>query len=175
LAELTVSNSDLNQVVTNSIKSSMQPFLGIAVKKVRPGAILPKQATPLSAGFDLHACLDMSVTFIGVTKDAVLIPTGIAVDMTRMSPHMVGLIFPRSGLGHKHGMVLGNGVGVIDPDYQGEIMVSMCKRSPSEFTIKPGDRIAQIVFMPIMACSLIEVDEFAPSVRGSGGFGSTGV
>jgi dUTP pyrophosphatase len=149
--------------------------IGVKIKKLRPDAIIPKRATQLSAGYDLHACMDEPIVFKGTTPDAVRVPTGIAIDMRPMLCAMVGLIFPRSGMSINHGMVLGNAVGVIDVDYQGEIIVAMTKRAMGSYIINPGDRIAQLVFMPIIVSPFIEVAEFeSKTERGSGGFGSTG-
>jgi dUTP pyrophosphatase len=142
----------------------------------RPGAITPTRATGWSAGYDLHACIDDPIECPGAFTNAMLVPTGICLDMSPMREHMVAYIFPRSGMGHKHGFTLGNGVGVIDRDYQGEIMVSLVRRTNHEpYTINPGDRIAQLVFMPIFAPPLVEVENFETvTARGAGGFGSTG-
>lgn len=149
--------------------------MGVKIKKLRPDAIIPKRATELSAGYDLHACMNEPIVFTGKTPDAVRVPTGIAIDMRPMFRAMVGLIFPRSGMSINHGMVLGNGVGVIDVDYQGEIIVAMTKRAMGSYIINPGDRIAQLVFMPIIVSPFIEVEEFeSKTERGTGGFGSTG-
>ncbi|GLP95334.1 dUTP diphosphatase [Paraferrimonas sedimenticola] len=131
---------------------------------------LPQYATPGSAGMDLRAVLDESLTIQpGETK---LLPTGIAIHVA--DPGLAAVILPRSGLGHKHGIVLGNLVGLIDSDYQGQLMVSCWNRGQSEFTIEPGDRIAQLVFVPVVQAEFKVVDEFADSERGSGGFGHSG-
>ncbi len=119
---------------------------------------------------DLRAVLDESLTIQpGETK---LLPTGIAIHVA--DPGLAAVILPRSGLGHKHGIVLGNLVGLIDSDYQGQLMVSCWNRGQSEFTIEPGDRIAQLVFVPVVQAEFKVVDEFADSERGSGGFGHSG-
>lgn len=148
---------------------------GVHVKKLHPDAIIPTRGTTMSAGLDLYALEDQ---VIEPFEPAKLIRTGIAIDMTRMGQTMVGLIFPRSGLGHKQGVTLGNGTGVIDQDYHGEIMVSLWKRNEENaegYVIKKGDRIAQLVFMPIFVPPFIEVDDFVMTTeRGACGFGSTG-
>ena len=131
---------------------------------------LPEYATPGSAGLDLRACLDAAVELApGETQ---LIPTGLAIHIA--DPGLCATILPRSGLGHKHGIVLGNLVGLIDSDYQGQLMVSMWNRSQTAFTIQPGERIAQLVFMPVVQASFAIVDEFDASEGGEGGFGSSG-
>lgn len=131
---------------------------------------LPSHATPGSAGMDLRACSDGPVTLApGQTE---LIPTGIAIHLG--DPGLAATILPRSGLGHKHGIVLGNLVGLIDSDYQGQIYVSCWNRGDKTFTIAPGDRIAQLVVIPVIQASFNIVDEFVESKRGEGGFGHTG-
>ncbi|GAA4494131.1 dUTP diphosphatase [Pseudaeromonas paramecii] len=131
---------------------------------------LPAYATPGSAGLDLRACLDEELTLQpGQTS---LIPTGLAIHIA--DPKLCATILPRSGLGHKHGIVLGNLVGLIDSDYQGQLMVSMWNRSQEPFEIQPGDRIAQLVFLPVVQASFSIVAEFEGSERGEGGFGSSG-
>ena len=131
---------------------------------------LPSYATSGSAGLDLRACLDNPVTLTG--GETQLIPTGLAVHIA--DPNYAALILPRSGLGHKHGIVLGNLVGLIDSDYQGQLMVSVWNRSNESFTINPMERIAQLVVVPVVQVSFNIVDEFSQSLRGDGGFGSTG-
>ena len=131
---------------------------------------LPSYATPGSAGMDLRACIDQPLTVNpGETH---LIATGIAIHIADTS--MAATILPRSGLGHKHGIVLGNLVGLIDSDYQGELMISCWNRGQDSFTIEPGDRIAQLVLVPVIQAQLTIVDEFAGSERGEGGFGHSG-
>ncbi len=131
---------------------------------------LPAYATPGSAGLDLRALLDAPLTLKpGQTE---LIPTGIAIHIG--DANLCATILPRSGMGHKHGIVLGNLVGLIDSDYQGQLMVSTWNRGASEFTIQPGDRIAQLVFMPVVQAEFNVVSDFDQSERGEGGFGHSG-
>ena len=131
---------------------------------------LPHYATPGSAGLDLRACLDAPMVLNpGETQ---LIPTGIAIHLADAG--YAAMILPRSGLGHKHGVVLGNLVGLIDSDYQGQLMVSTWNRGKDAFTIQPFERIAQMVIVPVVQASFNLVDEFPESDRGAGGFGSTG-
>lgn len=131
---------------------------------------LPAYATPGSAGMDLRAMLDTTLTIEpGETK---LIPTGIAIHVA--DPSLAAVILPRSGLGHKHGIVLGNLVGLIDSDYQGPLMVSCWNRSSEPFTIEIGDRLAQLMFVPVVQAEFKLVDEFDTSDRGEGGFGHSG-
>lgn len=132
---------------------------------------MPAYATEGSAGIDLRAMLPESSITVKA-GETVLIPTGMAVHMG--DPTLCATILPRSGLGHKHGIVLGNLVGLIDSDYQGPLMVSLWNRSSQDFTVAAGDRIAQLVFLPVIRVSLNKVDEFAASERGEGGFGHTG-
>lgn len=130
----------------------------------------PEYATPASAGLDLRACLDSPLTL--EPGDTSLIPTGLAIYIE--DPQLAATILPRSGLGHKHGIVLGNLVGLIDADYQGPLMISCWNRGSEAFTIQPGDRIAQLVFLPIVRAAFTVVDSFKSSERGEGGFGSSG-
>ena len=131
---------------------------------------LPEYATGGSAGLDLRACLDAPLTLHpGETQ---LIPTGLSIYLE--DPSTAALILPRSGLGHKHGIVLGNLVGLIDSDYQGELMVSCWNRGSDSFTIEVGDRIAQLMIVPVIQAEFDIVDEFAESDRGEGGFGHSG-
>jgi len=131
---------------------------------------LPHYATPGSAGLDLRACLDAPLTLApGETQ---LIPTGIAIHLD--DPRLAAVLLPRSGLGHKHGIVLGNLVGLIDSDYQGQVMVSCWNRGQAAFTIAPGERIAQMVVVPVVQVRFELVQEFTVSDRGAGGFGSSG-
>ncbi|MDH5483689.1 MAG: dUTP diphosphatase [Gammaproteobacteria bacterium] len=131
---------------------------------------LPRHATEGSAGMDLRACIDD--TFILRPGDTELIPTGIAIHIG--DPSLAATILPRSGLGHKHGIVLGNLVGLIDSDYQGQLFVSIWNRGNKDFTIEVGDRIAQLVFLPVIQVDFDEVEEFDDSARGAGGFGHSG-
>lgn len=131
---------------------------------------LPSYATDGSAGMDLRACLDDALVLeAGQTE---LIPTGIAIHIA--DPGIAATILPRSGLGHKHGLVLGNLVGLIDSDYQGQLFISCWNRSQTAYTIEPGDRIAQLVFVPVLQVNLTPVDSFNSSDRGDGGFGHSG-
>lgn len=132
---------------------------------------LPDYATIGSAGMDLRAMIDTDL--VVAPGETVLIPTGIAIHIG--NPALCAVVLPRSGLGHKHGFVLGNLVGLIDSDYQGPLMISGWNRGHAAFTIAPGDRIAQLVFLPVARVALEIVDSFAQSVRGEGGFGHTGV
>ncbi len=131
---------------------------------------LPAYATPGSAGLDLRACLDKEL--VVTPGSTTLIPTGLAVHVA--DPQLAAVILPRSGLGHKHGIVLGNLVGLIDSDYQGQLMVSVWNRSEQPFTITPGDRIAQLVFVPVIQAEFNIVEEFTQTERGDGGFGHSG-
>ena len=131
---------------------------------------LPAHATPGSAGMDLRACIDAPLTL--APRAAELISTGVSVYVE--DPGFAALLLPRSGLGHKHGIVLGNLVGLIDSDYQGPLMVSCWNRGDAPFTIMPGDRIAQMVIVPVVQADFDIVADFDASVRGAGGFGSSG-
>ena len=131
---------------------------------------LPAYATEHSAGLDLRAALDAPLTM--QPGDAALVPSGLSIHIA--DPALCAVILPRSGLGHKHGIVLGNLVGLIDSDYQGQLMVSVWNRGQQSFTIQPGERIAQLVFLPVVQASFTIVDEFDSSERGEGGFGSSG-
>lgn len=131
---------------------------------------LPAYATPGSAGLDLRACLDEAA--ILQPGDTLLVPTGLAVHLS--NPDYAAMLLPRSGLGHKQGIVLGNLVGLIDSDYQGELKVSLWNRGQEAFTVEPMARIAQMVIVPVVQAAFKVVEEFAQSERGEGGFGSTG-
>jgi len=131
---------------------------------------LPEHATTGSAGMDLRACIDNSITL--KPGDTELIPTGVAIHIG--DPKLAATILPRSGLGHKHGIVLGNLVGLIDSDYQGQLFVSCWNRGNTEFTIEVGDRIAQLVFLPVVQVDFEQVEDFDNSERGTGGFGHSG-
>ncbi len=150
----------------------MTPITPIDLKVLDPRMAeqLPAYATPGSAGLDLRACLDTALVLEpGQTQ---LIPTGLAIHVA--DPGLAALILPRSGLGHKHGIVLGNLVGLIDSDYQGQLMVSCWNRGQTTFTIQPMERIAQLVIVPVVQAKFRVVSEFDESDRGTGGFGSTG-
>jgi len=144
--------------------------LDLKILDARMRDYLPAYATPGSAGLDLRACLDEPLTLEpGATE---LVPTGLAVHVG--DPGYAALILPRSGLGHKHGIVLGNLVGLIDSDYQGQLMISTWNRGQTTFTLNPMERLAQLVIVPVVQAQFNIVDEFAASERGEGGFGSTG-
>jgi|TARA_B110000238_G_scaffold191122_1_gene224988 dUTP pyrophosphatase len=132
---------------------------------------MPSYSTPGSAGMDLRACLEESIDL--APAETSLIPTGVAIFVA--DPGYAALILPRSGLGHKHGIVLGNLVGLIDSDYQGELMISAWNRGSSNFTIEPGDRIAQLIVVPVQQVEFSIVSEFLSTERGTGGFGSSGL
>ena len=144
--------------------------IDIKVLDVRMASQLPAYATPGSAGLDLRACLVDPLTLAPNAWQ--LVPTGIAIYLS--DPNFAAIILPRSGLGHKHGIVLGNLVGLIDSDYQGQLMVSAWNRSPNAFTIEPMERIAQLVIVPVVQAQFNVVTEFPASLRGEGGYGSTG-
>ena len=131
---------------------------------------LPQHATPGSAGMDLRACLKEPLTL--APGDTALIPSGIAIHLD--DPGYAAVLLPRSGLGHKHGIVLGNLVGLIDSDYQGEVLVSCWNRGRESFTVQPGERIAQMVILPVVQARFEVVSEFEESKRGAGGFGHSG-
>lgn len=144
--------------------------LKILDPRVNKEFALPEYATAGSAGVDLRACLDEPLTLVpGATE---LIPSGIAVYIS--DPALAAVILPRSGLGHKHGIVLGNLVGLIDSDYQGQVFVSCWNRGQAAFVIEPGARLAQMVFVPVVQANFEIVEEFVTSDRGGGGFGHTG-
>lgn len=132
---------------------------------------LPDYATALSAGMDLRAMTDAELTLM--PGESVLVPSGIAIHLG--DPGLCAVVLPRSGLGHRHGLVLGNLTGLIDADYQGPLMLSLWNRSATAYTITPGDRVAQLVLLPIVRARFDRVEEFAASARGEGGFGHTGV
>ncbi len=142
--------------------------LKVLDERIRP--YLPSYATPGSAGMDLRACIDAPLTI--EPAETILIPTGVAIHIG--DPGLAALILPRSGLGHKHGIVLGNLVGLIDSDYQGPLMVSCWNRGGETFVLNPLDRLAQLVIVPVVQASFAVVEEFESSDRGSGGFGSSG-
>jgi len=132
---------------------------------------LPSYATPGSAGLDLRACIDQALTV--EAGQAVMVPTGLAIHLD--DPGYCAMILPRSGLGHRHGIVLGNLVGLIDSDYQGPLQISCWNRSSEPYTLQPLDRVAQLVIVPVQQVEFDLVDAFSESTRGAGGFGSTGV
>jgi dUTP pyrophosphatase len=132
---------------------------------------LPEYATAASAGLDLRAALDDALVL--EPGDTALVPSGLAMHLG--DPGLCAVVLPRSGLGHKHGIVLGNGTGLIDADYQGPLMISVWNRGKEAFTMQPGDRIAQLVVLPIVRARLQVVETFEESARGAGGFGHTGV
>jgi dUTP pyrophosphatase len=136
----------------------------------RMKALLPAYGTPGSAGLDLRACIDAPLVI--EPGQTVLVATGLAIHIG--DPGYAAMILPRSGLGHKNGIVLGNLVGLIDSDYQGQLMVSTWNRSHATFTLQPMDRLAQLVIVPVLQVGFNVVEEFASSERGAGGFGSTG-
>ena len=131
---------------------------------------MPAYATTGSAGLDLRACLDEAIEI--AAGETVLVKTGLAIYIE--DPNFAGLILPRSGLGHKHGIVLGNLVGLIDSDYQGELMVSVWNRGQNTFRLEPGERLAQYVLVPVVHAEFEQVEEFVATERGAGGFGHTG-
>lgn len=147
---------------------SIQVELKILDERVRDN--MPSYATAGSAGLDLRACIDDAITI--QAGETVLIPTGMAIHLA--NPAYAAMILPRSGLGHKHGIVLGNLVGLIDSDYQGQLFVSCWNRSQQAFVMNPLERIAQLVIVPVLQAQFNVVEEFAQSERGTGGFGSTG-
>ena len=144
--------------------------LDVKILDARMREQLPQYATPGSAGLDLRACLDAPLTLAPNAWQ--LVPTGIAIHLK--DPGYAAMLLPRSGLGHKHGIVLGNLVGLIDSDYQGQLMVSCWNRSDVAFTIEPMERIAQMVIVPVVQARFRVVEQFDASARGAGGFGSTG-
>ncbi len=144
--------------------------IDLKVLDPRMAECLPAYATPGSAGLDLRACTDGPLVI--EPGQAVLVPTGIALHIA--DPGLAAMILPRSGLGHKQGIVLGNLVGLIDSDYQGPLMVSCWNRGQAAFTVQPMDRIAQLVIVPVVQARFRQVQEFNASERGTGGFGSTG-
>jgi dUTP pyrophosphatase len=142
--------------------------LKVLDERIRP--YLPAYATPGSAGMDLRACIDTPLSLPpGRTE---LVPTGISIHIA--DPGLAAMILPRSGLGHRHGIVLGNLVGLIDSDYQGPLLVSCWNRGSEAYELKPLERLAQLVLVPIVQASFVEVKEFCASLRGAGGFGSSG-
>ncbi len=144
--------------------------IDLKVLDPRMAGQLPADASPGSAGLDLRACVDAPLVL--QPGDAALIPTGLSIHIG--DPGLAAMLLPRSGLGHKHGIVLGNLVGLIDSDYQGPLMVSCWNRGREAYTVQPLERIAQMVIVPAVQAAFRRVDDFAASARGEGGFGSTG-
>lgn len=144
--------------------------IDIKILDARMQELLPAYATPGSAGLDLRACIDAPITI--EAGRTVLIPTGLAIHIG--DPSYAAMILPRSGMGHKNGIVLGNLVGLIDSDYQGQLMVSTWNRGQSAFTLNPMERLAQLIIVPVLQVGFNVVEEFGDSERGVGGFGSTG-
>ncbi len=144
--------------------------IDIKILDARMKELLPAYATPGSAGLDLRACIDAPITI--EAGQTVLIPTGLAIHIG--DPSYAAMILPRSGMGHKNGIVLGNLVGLIDSDYQGQLMVSTWNRGQSAFTLNPMERLAQLIIVPVLQVGFNVVEEFVDSERGVGGFGSTG-
>lgn len=142
----------------------------LKIKKLKSNAKVPKRATNGSAGMDLYACIENSVTL--APQELVIVPTGIAIELPDNS--CAAFLYARSGLGVKHGICLSNGVGVIDSDYRGEICAGLCNVSDKPYVIEPGERIAQMVIAPVLTPDITEVDELSDTSRGAGGFGSTG-
>ena len=151
----------------------MEHVMQVKILDARMGTTwpLPDYATAHSAGMDLRAALDAPLLL--AAGETVLVPSGLAIYIG--DPQLCAVILPRSGLGHKHGIVLGNGTGLIDADYQGPLMISVWNRGGTEFIIAPGDRIAQLMLLPVVRAKLQVVDTFEESARGEGGFGHTGV
>ena len=150
----------------------MNQSIQIKILDPRVGASieLPTYVTSGSAGLDLRVCIDEPLQI--AAQETVLLPTGLAIYIA--DPNLAAVILPRSGLGHKHGIVLGNLVGLIDSDYQGELKISCWNRNKEQYTINPGDRIAQLVFIPVARVGFSLVDTFDQTIRGEGGFGSSG-
>jgi dUTP pyrophosphatase len=160
------------QVAPHGDPHNAQRALKVRILDARIGKEfpLPEYATSGSAGLDLRACLGAPLNL--AAGKAELIPTGLAIHLD--DPGLAAMILPRSGLGHKHGVVLGNLVGLIDSDYQGQLMVSCWNRGSTDFVVQPGERIAQMVIVPVVQVRLEVVEDFAASARGAGGFGHTG-
>ena len=146
------------------------PRIDVRVLDARLHDAPPQYATAGAAGLDLRACIDAPLLL--APGESALVPSGIAIHLA--DPGLAALVLPRSGLGHKHGIVLGNLVGLIDSDYQGQIMVSLWNRSAAPYTLQPMERVAQLVIVPVLQVALNIVEDFAASERGAGGFGSTG-
>lgn len=141
----------------------------IRFKRLRPGAIIPKRGTPESAGLDLSACLEGPL--ILKAGETALVPTGLAAELPQGT---AGMVYARSGLAAKLGIALANGVGVVDSDYRGELAVPLCNHGSDDFILNPGDRIAQLVVTPVLFPNIEEAETLGETLRGGGGFGSTG-
>ncbi len=157
-------------MTTHTDRNMSTPQIDLKILDNRLREQLPAYATPGAAGLDLRACIEH--TLILAPGQTELVPTGIALHLA--DPGLAAMILPRSGLGHKHGIVLGNLVGLIDSDYQGQIFVSLWNRGSTPFTLAPMERIAQLVVVPVLQVGFNIVDDFTASERGEGGFGSTG-
>lgn len=144
-------------------------MMDVQIKILRPKAVPPRYESAGAAGLDLSACLDAPLTVAPLGR--AFVPTGLAV---AVPSHLVALVFARSGLAARHGLALANGVGVVDSDYRGEVICAVINLSDTPYTILPGDRVAQMVFLPVEMVRLVTVGELPPSDRGEGGFGSTG-
>jgi dUTP pyrophosphatase len=169
----TNNNQVINDVIISK-KNHLNPTINLKIinqKLLDTPEFFPAYATSGSAGIDLRAALDTPLTL--KSGETILVPSGFAVHIK--DPNLAGFIFPRSGLGHKNGIVLGNLTGVIDSDYQGEIKISLWNRSNTDYTIEAFDRVAQLVFLPVAHAQLNLVAQFEESQRGAGGFGSTGI
>lgn len=142
----------------------------LKIKKLRKDAKVPQRATNGSAGMDLYACIDQSITL--APGQLAVVPTGIAIELP--DNKCAAFLYARSGLGVKHGICLSNGVGVIDSDYRGEICAGLCNVSDKPYTIEPFERVAQMVIAPVLTPDVVETDELSDTLRGEGGFGSTG-
>ena len=142
----------------------------LKIRKLREDATIPRRATEGAAGMDLYACIDENITL--APQQLVIVPTGIAIELPDSG--CAAFLYARSGLGVKHGICLGNGVGVIDSDYRGEVCVGLCNVSDKPYVIAPGERIAQVVIAPVFTPDVVEVSELSDTQRGAGGFGSTG-
>ena len=145
-------------------------IMKLKIRKLREGATIPRRATEGAAGMDLYACIDENITL--APQQLVIVPTGIAIELPDSG--CAAFLYARSGLGVKHGICLGNGVGVIDSDYRGEVCVGLCNVSDKPYVIAPGERIAQMVIAPVFTPDVVEVSELSDTQRGAGGFGSTG-
>ncbi len=146
------------------------PLIDVKILDLRLHDCMPGYATPGSAGIDLRACIDQPLEV--APQQTLLVPSGMAIHLA--DPGFAAMILPRSGLGHKHGIVLGNLVGLIDSDYQGQLQVSLWNRGNTPFTLQPLERMAQLIIVPVVQARFNIVEEFPPSQRGEGGFGSTG-